>query len=111
MVTIKIQQSNISTPPVYATCIGDNGLTGDEHVVIGTQFARLNGLDPDVETVFEIFPKNIPILSSVIAEPCKEEDWELLVIFIVEIFVSRVITSFSAQELNVDQIQSELLNK
>ena len=85
MVTIKIQQSNISTPPVYATCIGDNGLTGDEYVVIGTQFARLNGLDPDVETAFEIFPKNIPILSSVIAEPCKEEDWELLVIFIVEI--------------------------
>jgi hypothetical protein len=26
-------------------------------------------------------------------------------------FVSGVITSFSAQELNVDQIQSELLNK
>jgi hypothetical protein len=53
--------------------------------VIGTQFARLNGLDPGVETAFEIFPKIIPILSSVIAEPCKEEDWELLVIVIVEI--------------------------
>jgi hypothetical protein len=81
MVTIKIQQSaNISAPPVYATCIGENGLTGEENVVIGTQFARLNGLVTDVETAFEIFTKNVPILSSVIAEPCMEEDWELLVI-------------------------------
>jgi hypothetical protein len=85
MVTIKIQQSNISAPPVYATCIGENGLPGDENVVIGTQFARLNGLVTDVETAFEIFPKNVPILSSVIAEPCLEEDWELLVIYTVKI--------------------------
>jgi hypothetical protein len=80
MVTIKIQQSNISTAPVYATCIGENGPTGDGHVVIGTQFARLNGLFPDEETAFEVFSKNVSVLSSVIAEPCMEEDWELLVI-------------------------------
>ncbi|KAK4022478.1 hypothetical protein OUZ56_007940 [Daphnia magna] len=92
IITIKIQQSNISAPPVYATCVGENGLAENEDVVIGAQFARLNGLVPDLETAFEIFSKNVPIASSVLAEPCVEEDWELL-------------------ELNVDQIQSELLNK
>lgn len=64
---------------MYVTCIGENGITENDDVVIGAQFARLNGLIPDVETAFEVFSKNVPILSSVIAEPCVEEDWELLV--------------------------------
>ena len=81
MFTIKIQQSfNNTTPPVYATCIGENGLVDNEDVVIGAHFARLNGLVAGVETAFQVHSKNVPILSSVIAQPCLEEDWELLVL-------------------------------
>ncbi len=82
MLTVKIQQSlNNTIPPVYATCIGKNVLAENEDVVIGSHFARLNGLVPGMETVFQIHSKNVPILSSVIAEPCMEEDWELLVTY------------------------------
>ena len=52
----------------------------NEDVVIGAHFARLNGLVTGVETAFQVHSKNVPILSSVIAQPCLEEDWELLVL-------------------------------
>lgn len=81
MPTIKIQQSlNGTVPAVYATCVGESGFAESENVVIGAHFARLNDLASDVETAFQVM-KNIPTLSSVIAEPCFEEDWELLVNF------------------------------
>ena len=50
-------------------------------VFIGLQFARANNLDLNKEAVFQVVSNNnMSILSSAIAEPSSQDDWELLVL-------------------------------
>ena len=78
---VKIQQTVGSvTSYVYATCIGDNGPLGDDMVVIGAQFARINNLSTEEITMFEICKDVAGSIVSAVAEPNSEGDWEMLVV-------------------------------
>jgi len=53
---------------------------GKDEVLIGSQFARANKIDLEKEAVFQVVSlNNTAILSSAIAEPTSQDDWELLV--------------------------------
>lgn len=79
---MKFQQFN--SAPIFATCIGDSGPLGKDEVFIGSQFARANNIDLEKEAVFQLVSlNNIAVLSSAIAEPTSQDDWELLVYTIV----------------------------
>lgn len=95
MSVVKIHQSSDQkVNPVYATCSGHSGLANNDEVVIGTLFAKANNLKTGVETVFQVLPHHVPTLTSVMAEPCSDEDWELLVLVLLFNFMKILANTF-----------------
>ena len=68
-----------NAPAVYTTAIGDTGPSGGDTVVLGVHFARVNGLKMGKEGAFQVVREGVAVLSSAVAEPTTEEDWEILV--------------------------------